>query len=224
MSRNNTIAVIIFAVLAAGAAGFLTFRSSTSDVKSQKTSDVFPRNMEEGNSISDGIKPPAPAPQNDELNALKTAALERKIPTGNEAATKELKDLSSQLKSEPNYIQGWLQLGILRKYLGDYEGASLAWQYATFLRPQDYIAFSNLGDLYHYYLRDFPKAERYLRKAVDVKPDYVAGYKNIFDLYMLSYKEKENLAEPVLLEGIKKNPDDHYLETILVSYKNDNQR
>ena len=218
MSRNNLIIIIIFAVLAAGAAGFLTFRSSTSDVKSPKTSDVFPRNAVESPKtpsvfLSSGV---------DELNALKIAALERKIPAGDTAITKELKDLSSQLKSEPNYLQGWLQVGILRKYLVDYEGASLAWQYATLLRPNDFIAFSNLGDLYHYYLRDFPKAEKYLRKAVDLKPDYVAGYKNLFDLYTLSYKEKENLAEPVLLEGIKKNPGDTYLQGVLNSYRAEN--
>ena len=169
---------------------------------------------------SNGVKPPAP--KNNELNTLKTAALDRKMPAGNEAAVKELKDLSLQLKSEPNYIQGWLQAGILRKYLGDYEGASLAWQYAALIRPNDYIAFSNLGDLYHYYLHDFPKAEKYLRKAVDLKPDYVAGYKNLFDLYALSYKEKTNLAEPILLEGIKKNPSDTYLQGILNSYRAEN--
>ena len=216
MSKTYLTAIIIFIVLAAGLTGFFVWQglkstgktppaSSKSDFESAKKSDFF--------SAGDN-----------ELEILAKQALDRKIPAGNEAAVKELKDLSSQLKSEPNYLQGWLQVGILRKYLGVYEGASLAWQYAALLRPNDFIAFSNLGDLYHYYLKDFPKAEKYLRSAVDIKPDYAAGYKNLFDLYTLSYKEKENLAEPVLLEGIKKNPNDSYLPAILASYKNDNQR
>lgn len=207
MSKNNLIVIAIVVVVVIGSASFFIWRDNTA----KPTIEV--------------VTPPAPqaaaqpAPPENELNILKIAALERKIPAGNEAVVKELKDLSVQLKSEPNYIQGWLQVGILRKYLGDYEGASLAWQYATLLRPKDYIAFSNLGDLYHYYLKDFPKAEKYLRSAVDIKPDYVAGYKNLFDLYTLSYKEKANLAEPVLLEGIKKNPNDTYLKKILDSYR-----
>lgn len=216
MSRNNVIVIAIIAVVVVGLVSFFIWRdiktpvetppaSSKSDFESVKKSDFFPIG---------GVEKSA-----SELEMLAKLALERKIPPGNEATVKELKDLSSQLKSEPNYLQGWLQLGILRKYLGDYEGASLAWQYATLLRPNDFIAFSNLGDLYHYYLKDFPKAEKYLRKAVDIKPDYVAGYENLFNLYTLSYKEKINLAEPVLLEGIKKNPSDHYLQGILDSYR-----
>ncbi|KKS96412.1 hypothetical protein A3B05_02780 [Candidatus Giovannonibacteria bacterium RIFCSPLOWO2_01_FULL_43_160] len=221
MSRNNLIAVIIFVVLAAGSASFFIWRGIKTPVETPPDSSTL------------GVESPTPLSgvpdeSGNELEMLARSALERKIPSGDAAMMKELKDLSVQLKSEPNYLQGWLQVGILRKYLGDYEGASLAWQYAALLRPNDFIAFSNLGDLYHYYLKDFSKAEKYLRSAVDIKPDYVAGYKNLFDLYTLSYPPDRRAgaekAEAVLLEGIKKNPSDNYLQTILASYKNDNQR
>lgn len=206
---------MVLAVLAAAISGFFIFRDIYPVRSPAPLAPVAPAEPE---LTSNGVKPQT-AIQNNELNALKNAALDRKIPAGDATITKELKDLSLQLSREPNYLQGWLQVGILRKYLGDYKGASLAWQYATLLRPNDYIAFSNLGDLYHYYLHDFPKAEKYLRRAIDLKPDYVAGYKNLFDLYTLSYKEKISLAEPVLLEGIKKNPSDNYLKKILDSYR-----
>jgi len=204
MSRNNAIVIAIIAVVVVGSASFFIRRDNLG-TKSPSTEQSM-------------IQPETKQSDSD-IEILAKQALDRKIPQGNEAAVKELKDLSLQLKNEPNYLQGWLQVGILRKYSGDYEGASLAWQYATLIRPNDYIAFSNLGDLYHYYLHAFPKAEKYLRKAVDLKPDYVAGYKNLFDLYSLSYKEKTNLAEPILLEGIKKNPSDTYLQGILNSYR-----
>ena len=204
MSRNNAIVIAIIAVVVVGSASFFIRRDNLG-TKSPSTEQSM-------------IQPETKQSDSD-IEILAKQALDRKIPQGNEAAVKELKDLSLQLKNEPNYLQGWLQVGILRKYSGDYEGASLAWQYATLIRPNDYIAFSNLGDLYHYYLHAFPKAEKYLRKAVDLKPDYVAGYKNLFDLYALSYKEKTNLAEPILLEGIKKNPSDTYLQGILNSYR-----
>ena len=204
MSRNNAIVIAIIVVVVVGSASFFIRRDNLG-TKSPSTEQSM-------------IQPETKQSDSD-IEILAKQALDRKIPSGNEAAVKELKDLSLQLKSEPNYLQGWLQVGILRKFLGDYDGASLAWQYASLIRPQEYIAFSNLGDLYHYYLKDFPKAEKYLRRAVDVKPDYVAGYKNLFDLYTLSYKEKKNLAESVLLEGIKKNPGDNYLQGILTSYR-----
>lgn len=214
MPKKSIIAVAVFAAAALGTAGFFIWR----DLKSP---------LGEKPGFFEDSKPGFKESAGDtELNALKKAALERAIPAGlpageagQESAVSELKTLSSQLAREPNYLQGWLQVGILRKFFGDYEGASLAWQYASLMRPTDFIAFSNLGDLYHYYLKDYPTAEKYLRRAVDIKPDYVAGYKNLFDLYTLSYKEKESLAEPVLLEGIQKNPGDKYLQQILNSYR-----
>ncbi|QQG42506.1 MAG: hypothetical protein HYW15_03300 [Candidatus Giovannonibacteria bacterium] len=214
MSTRNIIAVAVIAAAALGSASFFIWGDirSPGETPPDSSKPGFETSQKPGFFPSGGFEP-------NELETLAKQALERKIPSGNEAVAKELKEMSLQLEREPNYLQGWLQIGILRKFLGDYEGASLAWQYATLIRPNDYIAFSNLGDLYHYYLHDFPKAEKYLRKAVDVKPDYVAGYKNLFDLYTLSYKEKKNLAEPVLLEGINKNPGDNYLRGILTSYR-----
>ena len=59
---------------------------------------------------------------------------------------------------------------------------------------------SNLGDLYHYYLKDFAQAEMYLKQAIANEPANAFLYKNLADLYTLSYKEKAHLAEGVMAE------------------------
>ncbi|OGF62023.1 hypothetical protein A2926_01525 [Candidatus Giovannonibacteria bacterium RIFCSPLOWO2_01_FULL_44_40] len=222
--------IIILILMAAGVGGFFIWR----DLPVRQAGNLENESPSaEGNSAPPGSSKPgfetAQKPgffppggfESGELETLAKQSLDRKIPAGDEAVAKELSDLSLELSREPNYLQGWLQVGVLRKFLKDYEGASLAWQYASVLRPEDHIALNNLGDLYHYYLKDFAKAEKYMRQAISAKPDFIPGYKNLHDLYVFSYKEKADLADDILLEGIRKNPNDYYLRVILASYYKD---
>ena len=212
MSKNNLIIAVVFTALAIAGAAWWFFMPENNESAPVDTS------LQEvtGQKIAKPAeRPSAPPTGADKFIELKNTALKREMPT------EEIKALSSALEREPDYPKGWLQLGILRKFAGDYEGASLSWQYASVMRPADYIALNNLGDLYHYYLKDFQKAENYMRQAVAAKPDFISGYKNLHDLYVFSLKEKSALADDVLLEGIKNNPKDYYLRTILASYYKD---
>ena len=97
MSRNNLIAVIIFVVLAAGSASFFIWRGIKTPVETPPDSSTL------------GVESPTPLSgvpdeSGNELEMLARSALERKIPSGDAAMMKELKDLSVQLKSEPNYL------------------------------------------------------------------------------------------------------------------------
>ncbi len=105
----------------------------------------------------------------------------------------------------------WMQLGILKKEIGDFEGARDAWEYAGMLAPQGSVAFANLGDLYWRYLHDFPKAEANLKIAIAHKSDDAASWAELSDLYYYSYKEHAALADQVLLDGLKSNPDNDTL-------------
>ena len=133
----------------------------------------------------------------------------------------EIKVISETLEGDPGYLQGWLQLGILRKYIGDYEGAALAWEYAAKIRPDDYTAFNNLGDIYHFYLKNFQKSESAIKKVIELKPDYIPAYRNLFELYTFSYKEKASLADDALLDGIGKNQKAYELMVVLAMYYKD---
>ena len=107
---------------------------------------------------------------------------------------------------------------MLRKTIGDYAGAREAWEYANAIRPGNYVSFSNLGDLYHYYIKDYPKAEENLLQAIKNEPSHIGSYRALVDLYTQSYTEKLGEVPSVLSDGLKKNPDNYDLLIMFASY------
>jgi len=135
-----------------------------------------------------------------------------------EQITSQLKEVSGSLKSNTDAFDNWILLGSYRKIAGDYEGARDAWEYASAIRPLNYGSFSNLGDLYHYYLKDYPLAEKNLLISVKNKPENIAGYRDLYNLYAQSYKEKINEAPKILLSGLSKNPNNLDLLVLLAKH------
>lgn len=131
---------------------------------------------------------------------------------------KQHKDTVGSLKADNSFLQNWIGLGTLYKIAGDYEGARIYWEYASLISPKNIVSFSNLGDLYHYYLKDYPQAEKNLRQVITNDPTYIVGYRNLSDLYRLSYKTDTALAADVLKQGLDKNPGALELMTALGSY------
>jgi len=84
-------------------------------------------------------------------------------------------------------------------------GAKEAWEYASYLRPDDFIPPHNLGDLYTYSLNDYAKAEASYRKSIALDPSQLMVYQKLHELYR--YRIKDNAkARAILEEGISKNP------------------
>ena len=110
---------------------------------------------------------------------------------------------SEALKVDKTYFNDWLNLGIYRKQIGDYEGARQAWDYASALQPNNNISFYNLGVLYHYYLKDFPKAESNFLTSIKKNPSYPQTYGELHDLYQFSYKQDTTAAIDILKQGLK---------------------
>jgi len=173
------------------------------------------------------INKPAPTVPSGPIESKKVEAkntipnLDRQIVVKAELPTQEagkvvneIQDLSLTLKQTPDYLPGWLQLGILRKFIGDYAGAIEAWKYASMIRPNEPIAYNNLGDVYSNYLHNPKQAEIYMKKAIEFDPGEPAMYRNLHDLYYFSFKEKDK-AIGVLLQGLEKNPDNTNLMVIL---------
>ena len=142
----------------------------------------------------------------------------------NSAQKKETTDailaFEKKLTESDALISDWLTLAIYRKASGDIVSAKEIWEYITKRWPGDFVAYSNLGDLYHYQLKDYQKAEFYLRKTIDSSFKNIGAYINLYNLYHFSYKEKSENAPLVLMEGISKygdNPD--LLIALAVYYK-----
>ena len=82
----------------------------------------------------------------------------------------------------------WYELGVLYKTANDLAGAEVIWEFLTRAAPNDATAFDNLGKMYHFDLRDFAKAEEYLKKSLAINPDATTPYFELFDLYTLTLK------------------------------------
>ncbi len=123
-----------------------------------------------------------------------------------------------QIRTNNQDVNAWVMLGVQRKTIGDYEGAREAWDYAKVLAPNEVVAYNNLGDLYHYYLKDFKKSEENWKKTIAIKSDYVQGYRGLVDLYKYSMTEKLGETPTLLKSGIVKNPDSVDLMVMLARY------
>jgi tetratricopeptide (TPR) repeat protein len=131
----------------------------------------------------------------------------------------QIKHFSASLQNKPDNLHEWIQLGNLRKIIGDYLGAIEYWKYASLLEPTYHVPYNNLGNLYQYYLNDMTKAEENYKKYIELSPQVEEPYKLLFDLYTISYTQKENLAQGVLEEGIKNSTHNNYLKHLLENYK-----
>ncbi|OGG47479.1 hypothetical protein A2761_00325 [Candidatus Kaiserbacteria bacterium RIFCSPHIGHO2_01_FULL_51_33] len=123
------------------------------------------------------------------------------------------------LKGNPAEFGAWIDLGIRRKQVEDFEGARQAWEYAGALQPGNNISFLNLGILYHYYLKDFPMAEQNLRLSLVKDPRYPQVYQELHDLYRYSYKQETGGAIEILKEGIKATGNINFVIALAKYYR-----
>lgn len=123
------------------------------------------------------------------------------------------------IKKDPKNILNWIDLGIQRKQLGDYEGARDAWEYTKALDQNNIVPWNNLGDLYHFYLKDYKKSEENWKKTIALKPDYMQGYRGLYELYTYSMKEKTSEIPIMLKQGIAKNPEAADLKALLAEHE-----
>ena len=127
--------------------------------------------------------------------------------------------MSAQLTKTPEDWSLWLGLGIARKTAGDYQGAISAWHYLTVLYPTDATAFSNLGDLYLNYLKDYSASVSNYKIAIKNNPTNLDAYKNIFQVYTTTtYTGGVGAAADILKQGIMSNPKAVDLQVILARY------
>lgn len=115
-------------------------------------------------------------------------------------------------------VSGLIQSGIVKQNKGDYVGAEEDWIKAQKMSPGNLVPYNNLGNLYHYYLKDFPKAEQNLLKVVELDPSYISGYRSLVDLYRYSYQKNTTKAVDIIQQGLKANPKNVDLYVLLANY------
>ncbi|OGF83063.1 hypothetical protein A3B18_02635 [Candidatus Giovannonibacteria bacterium RIFCSPLOWO2_01_FULL_46_13] len=128
--------------------------------------------------------------------------------------------LTMSLRKDPQQYSYWMDLALFRKQAGDFNGARIAWEYASEMRPDDFIPRHNLGDLYTYDIVNLTKAEEYYKEAIKRQPTEIMVYQKLYEMYRFKMKNDAK-ARAILEEGIAKNPQDSLrLEVILDDWIN----
>ena len=131
-----------------------------------------------------------------------------------EDLTSKIKEITALLKEDSNLFNQWVDLGLLRKAIDDYEGAREIWEYANAIRPNNSISFNNVATLYGYYLHNNELAEKNYLKSIENDPKYPYFYVQLsyFYLEVLNSKEK---AKEILEKGLKAVPGDENIKSAL---------
>jgi tetratricopeptide (TPR) repeat protein len=127
-------------------------------------------------------------------------------------------EVKSALQKNPDEFAAWLYLGVIKKGVGDYEGARDVFLYAAKIRPQSSTPFANLADLYAYFLNEPEKAEVAIKTAIANDPNDYSFYVALADIYRYKIPGKEVLYEKTLLDALKILPDDPNLISALAVY------
>ncbi len=219
MKNKKLIIFIVIFVVIAGFGGWLIYRDLKHTKESPKVGPL------ESNQISPEEQQAAAAGREEEIKK-QMPNLDRKIiikadlsEESKNKAIAEIKIIIATLKADYNRREEWLNLGLWRKTIGDYEGAAEAWEFATVIRPNDPVAFHNLGDLYSQYLPNFSKAEKYYMAAIEKDTQHQPFfYVKLYEFYLYYYK-KPDLAEKTLLDGLKANPTSDYLKFLFDDFR-----
>ncbi len=129
----------------------------------------------------------------------------------------------TSLEQNPDNFTLWLGLGMLKKDVGDYEGAEKVWIHVGEIRPKNSISFGNLADLYANFLKDYNKAISAYQTAIANSAGEAGNarfYRNFFEFY-LYYLNDKVAAESILLEGIERNPASSELPILLAGFYRD---
>jgi hypothetical protein len=129
----------------------------------------------------------------------------------------DIQEVITMLNGNVMNPAAWTQLGILRQNAKDYSGATLAWNFASKLSPQNSVPLLNIANLYGYYLHNNAKAEEYFKKAIVAEPKNGYSYFKTYEFFT----DIGNVvkARAVLEQGVAAVPTDKQLKAVLDSLK-----
>lgn len=131
--------------------------------------------------------------------------------------TTEFNALVADLQIDPDNFSAWMNLGQLKKNVGDYRGAEAIWLHVNEIRPGNSVSFNNLGDLYANFLNEYDKAETQFLIAIENSTGEdigVAYYRSLHDLYLNQLQDEVKL-EQLLVRAIEMIPDSAEFHVLL---------
>lgn len=137
--------------------------------------------------------------------------------------TKQINDTSARIKKDITRADDWFTLGVLYHNANDYIGARDVWDFLAQVVPAPGVetVYENLGKLYKYNLKDFPKSETYLKKAISADSKVISPYFELHELYRYLYKTDTTLAVDILITAAAKFPENPDPYGLLGAYYRD---
>jgi len=229
MQSKNFLSIVVFCLLVVGGIGYYVFK----DVSSQKEGGIVKdmlqeaeNNQENKDEVGNGDvaveivevgggsvvseKLLIPVPNLDRMIKIP----ENTPPEVSKRTTTEINRILGMLKQDSNLFNEWSDLGLIMKSIDDYVWARDSWEYAAALRPNDSLAFTNLGNLYGYYLKEPVKAEKNYLKSIEIEPKLPYLYVRTAFFYLEALNDKEK-ARNIIEKGLKAVPGDDELEETL---------
>ncbi|MDP3729363.1 MAG: hypothetical protein Q8R26_01220 [bacterium] len=134
-----------------------------------------------------------------------------------ESIDKMIEESVALIKKDYDDDMPWLNLGASWKVAGDYDGAVQAWEFLTIIRPQSFVAFNNLGDLYGFYIKNYIKAEYYLLRSIELNTSNVDAYSQLASIYE-SFPDRLGDIEKLYLKGLALHPQNIWFKIGLGGY------
>jgi len=131
--------------------------------------------------------------------------------------------IRTKLKEDPLHADNWFMLGVLYHAVNDYKAAEEVWEFLLKVidPPAVAVVMDNLGKLYKFDLKDFPKSESYFKQSIQANPASITPYVELFELYRYLYKQNTTAAVDIITEAGKKFPDNPDPYTLLGAYYRD---
>ncbi|OGY44911.1 MAG: hypothetical protein A2729_03975 [Candidatus Buchananbacteria bacterium RIFCSPHIGHO2_01_FULL_39_14] len=136
--------------------------------------------------------------------------------------TKEFMATKDALRLDPEGFQIWLNLGWVKKAVGDYRGAEEIWLYVNKTWPLNSVSFNNLGDLYANFMNEYDKAEAMFKVAIQNSKGEAINWiyvRSLFDLYVKT--NQLDKAENMLIESLTSQPDNYDFNILLAGFYRD---
>ncbi|MFA6552313.1 MAG: tetratricopeptide repeat protein [Candidatus Paceibacterota bacterium] len=214
--------IVLVAVLAVGYYIYSNYsKSNPSTVTENNSNNTVATSTSNNTNISQILNVGTEELTGEQIKAIPIPSLVRQIsfPAGMAEDAKaiyrtKIENLESLLKKDSNSFQNWIDLGVFRKGIEDYEGAREVWEYASKRWPGNSISFGNLGDLYAFYLKDYKKAENSFLQSIKNTPDRERAYLQLADFYLNVVKDTAK-AESILEEGIREAGTNENLRQML---------
>ena len=219
-SKSIYLIIILLAVLAVGYYIYSDY-SKNNSITENSSNNTVATSTNNNIDISQILDVKTEELPDEQIKAIPVPSLVRQIsfPAGmaedaKAIYQKKIEDLENLLKKDSNSFQNWIDLGVFRKGVEDYEGTREIWEYASKRWPGNSISFGNLGDLYGFYLKDYTKAESSFLQSILNTPDRERAYLQLADFYLNVMKDSVK-AKAIIEEGISKAGTNENLRQML---------